>query len=151
MIRSLRRAQPLWVSLCAAGGLGLLLAARFTRPEPVESLAVPASAPQANAQARLSGPETLGRAFYAEAGQQLWVELEHSPLAPDLLLYASPGPDLDSLRGLPAEARCLGGLDDFRRPQRVPPESGLTLDSNLLLYSLGHGRVLAQGRLTALP
>jgi hypothetical protein len=151
MIRSLRRAQPLWASLCAAGGLSLLVAARVTRPEPAAPPASPASAPQASNRAILSGPETRGQAFYAQTSQQLWIELEHSPLAPDLLLYASPGPDLESLRGLPADARCLGSLDDFRWPQRGGPQRDLTTNANLLLYSLGHGRVLAQGRLMALP
>jgi hypothetical protein len=143
MIRSLRRAQPVWMLVCALLGTALLIAARLQQPSvPVE--AEPAwSPPQATAVAEWLGPHTSGRVYHAAQPDRLWIELERLPLAPDVLLFATAALQLEQLRGLPADARCLGSLEDFRRPATVE----LGGCSRLLLYSLGHGRVLAQAEL----
>lgn len=61
-----------------------------------------------------------------------------SPLAPDLLVYGSPGAAAAEPQALPGDAVLLGTLADFELPRELPP--GL---ASLWLYSLGHTRALA--------
>jgi len=76
------------------------------------------------------------------------VQPEESLLEPDVLVYVLPrrGPDAAPDDGaLPAEARLLGALSGTLPRRWVLPAGA----AELLLYSLGHQRVLARGPLPA--
>lgn len=132
------------MGLCALGGLGVALAARVpppvmpTLPAPLAASARPAGAP-------LSSSDTLwtGAALRTERFPELLLLSPLEPLrVPDPLLYFSAtAPEGEAL---PEHARLLGAVSDApEQPFPLPAEA----QGHLILYSLGHDRVVAHAAL----
>lgn len=140
MIRSLRRGTPLWLSAWTLCGLiGMALAWRV-RPSWGALLESSPSLPSPD----WSRPPTWSR---DPAAPSLWgyrsparIALPPAPglRAPDLLLYAAPGPASAQAQALPEAAVLLGTRGDFELPRELGPGF-----ASLWLYSLAHARTLA--------
>lgn len=140
MIRSLRRGAPLWLSVCTLSGLvGMALAWR----------ARPAWDGLLDSSPSLPSPDWRRPPLWSRdpAAPPLWgyrsparIALPPAPglLAPDLLLYAAPGPASAQAQTLPEAAVLLGTRGDFELPQELAPGF-----ASLWLYSLAHARTLA--------
>ncbi len=90
----------------------------------------------------------------------VWLQPLRPLIAPDVLIYWSPGKELSER--LPDDAHLLGRLAGTRAVRLVLPEHGMTASpggdgapdrpwGSLTLYSLGHQTIVAQAVLTPPP
>jgi len=77
-----------------------------------------------------------------------WLELQptEDPRLPELLLYWSPTPPDDER--LPEDSALLGELAGVQVRRFPWPSTASSHDGTWILYSLGHGRVVATARIT---
>lgn len=149
MIASLRRRHRFMFLGLSAGLPVLLAAALLDRP------AIPAANLPGELLARASGDQLAAgdaafsnhRATIARFADSLELQMGSALRAPDVLAYFSTaGGDVEA--GLPQDARLLGAVDP-NRPNLYPLAADAT--GHLVLYSLGHQRVLDSAHLDAVP
>lgn len=126
----------------------LLVLVLASRPRPTVAFAVPEAlvAEPAAGEVIFEDPELLGPVAVRVLRGGVLELAASAPLArPDVLVYWSAEAPA---KAVPAGAYLLGPLGD--RPRRFPlPAEAAGVDGHLVLFSLGHGEILATGALPA--